>query len=208
MSCIDDGDYIERVGKARYAEIRAEMEAKHWGKMVVIDVHSGDYEIDSDDLTATMRLLERQPAAMTWGERVGYPAAYFFSWHPWIRPSGPNSDLPNSLPAETGGSKGDQDGKAIPCNDDDGDYIERVGKARYAEIRAEMEAKHWGKMVVIDVHSGDYEIDSDDLTATMRLLERQPAAMTWGERVGYPAAYFFSWHPLSRPAGPSKERYD
>lgn len=102
MSCIDDGDYIERVGKARYAEVRAEMEAKHWGKMVVIDVHSGDYEIDSDDLTATMRLLERQPAAMTWGERVGYPAAYFFSWRPNILPFGPNSDLANALPAEPG----------------------------------------------------------------------------------------------------------
>ena len=205
MSCGEDGDYIERVGKARYAEIRAEMEAEHWGKMVVIDVHSGDYEIGSDDLTASMRLLERRPEAMTWGERVGYPAAYFFSWHPYSPPSGPNSDLPNSLPAETGNGKGGQDGKAIPCNDDDGDYIERIGKARYAEIRAEMEAEHWGKMVVIDVHSGDYEIDSDDLTASMRLLERHPDAMTWGERVGYPAAYFFSWRPNILPFGPDTD---
>ena len=205
MACGEDGDYIERVGKARYAEIRAEMEAEHWGKMVVIDVHSGDYEIGSDDLTASMRLLERRPEAMTWGERVGYPAAYFFSWHPLSQPGGPSNDLPNSLPADPGNGKGEKEGKATPCNDDDGDYIERVGKARYAEIRAEMEAEHWGKMVVIDVHSGDYEIDSDDLTASMRLLERRPEAMTWGERVGYPAAYFFSWRPNILPLGPDTD---
>ena len=41
--------------------------------------------------------------------------------------------------------------------------IATVGRAMYAEIREEMEANHWGKMVVIDVNSGDYEIGDDDL---------------------------------------------
>ena len=50
----------------------------------------------------------------------------------------------------------------------------------YAEIREEMEANHWGKMVVIDVNSGDYEIGDDDLSTTMRLFERRPDAMTVG----------------------------
>ncbi len=70
---------IATVGRAMYAEIREEMEANHWGKMVVIDVNSGDYEIGDDDLTTTMRLFERRPDAMTWGERAGYSAPYYFN---------------------------------------------------------------------------------------------------------------------------------
>ena len=69
-------------------------------------------------------------------------------------------------------------------------YVPEVGKAMYEKIRAEMEANHWGKMVVIDVNTGDREIADDDLTATMRLFERRPNAITWGELVGYPAPYY------------------
>lgn len=64
-----------------------------------------------------------------------------------------------------------------------------LGKQYYEQIRAEMEANHWGRMVVIDVTNGNIEIDDDDLTATTRLFERNPNAMTWGERVGYTAPY-------------------
>ena len=46
------------------------------GDFVVIDIHSGDFEVDSDDLAATMRLMKRRPDAITWAERVGYSAAY------------------------------------------------------------------------------------------------------------------------------------
>ena len=69
---------IATVGRAMYAEIREEMEANHWGKMVVIDVNSGDYEIGDDDLSTTMRLFERRPDALTWGELVGHPVVYTF----------------------------------------------------------------------------------------------------------------------------------
>ena len=71
------GDYVAKVGEAMYEKMRAEMEANHWGKMVVIDVNTGDYEIADDDLTATIRLFERRPNAISWGELVGYPAPYY-----------------------------------------------------------------------------------------------------------------------------------
>ena len=67
---------IATVGRSMYQKIRAEMESNEWGRMVVIDVNSGDYEVADDDLTATMRLFERRPDALTWGELVGYPAPY------------------------------------------------------------------------------------------------------------------------------------
>ena len=69
-------------------------------------------------------------------------------------------------------------------------HVAAVGEAMYAKIRPEMEANYWGKMVVIDVNTGDYEIADDDLTATMRLFERRPNAITWGELVGYAAPYY------------------
>lgn len=71
------GDYVAKIGEAMYEKMRAEMEANHWGKMVVIDVNTGDYEIADDDLTATTRLFERRPNAVSWGELVGYPAPYY-----------------------------------------------------------------------------------------------------------------------------------
>ena len=46
------------------------------GTFVVIDVESGDYEVDPRDATATRRLLKRRPKAVTYGVRVGYRAAY------------------------------------------------------------------------------------------------------------------------------------
>lgn len=61
---------------AMYENMRAEMEATQWGRMVVIDVNTGDYEVAAGDLSETLRLMGRNPDAVTWGERVGYPAPY------------------------------------------------------------------------------------------------------------------------------------
>ena len=73
----DDID-IAAVGKAMYEEIRGELEAMQKGRVVIIDVKSGDYEVGDNDLEATLRMFERRPNALTWGERVGYPAMYAF----------------------------------------------------------------------------------------------------------------------------------
>ena len=69
---------ISEKGKKIYAEtIEPHIDVeKEFGKFVVIEVESGDYEIDKRDLVATKRLLERHPGAMTYGVRVGFPAAY------------------------------------------------------------------------------------------------------------------------------------
>ena len=64
-----------------------------------------------------------------------------------------------------------------------------VGRAIYEKVRGELETTHKGKMWVVDVLSGDYEIGDDDLTTTLRLLERCPHALTWGELIGYAAPY-------------------
>ena len=71
---------VERRGQALYEEkIRSRVEATERGKFVVIDVGSGDYEIDSDDAAATVRLMARSPGAVTYAVRVGHAAAYRMS---------------------------------------------------------------------------------------------------------------------------------
>ena len=81
------------------------------------------------------------------------------------------------------------------------DDVATVGRAIYDEkIRHKVEPAEKGKVVVIDVNSSDYEIDVDDAAALFRLLERQPDAITWAERVGYPAVhrtgYLVPLHPI------------
>ena len=52
------------------------MKGEDKGKVVVMDVNSGDYEIDYDDAASLFNLLERLPDAFTGSERVGYRAAH------------------------------------------------------------------------------------------------------------------------------------
>ena len=64
-------------GEAIYREkIQPLVEPAETGKFVVIDVESGDYEVDAEALAASTRLRERRPNAVSYGIRVGYGAAY------------------------------------------------------------------------------------------------------------------------------------
>ena len=65
-----------------------------------------------------------------------------------------------------------------------------IGRAIYNEKICEtLGPEYRGKIVVIDIHSGDYEIADKDIEATNRLLKRRPDAYTWAERVGSRAPY-------------------
>ena len=65
-----------------------------------------------------------------------------------------------------------------------------LGEAIYREqIPQSMKAVQKGKFVVIDVETGDHEVDSNDAAATRRLLDRRPDAVTYSIRVGHRAAY-------------------
>lgn len=69
---------IERRGKAIYAEkIRDKTTVADKGEFVVIDVTTGDYEIAEDDLTASLRMLDRHSRGDNfYGIRIGHRAAY------------------------------------------------------------------------------------------------------------------------------------
>lgn len=64
-------------GEAIYErDIRARVERENRGKYLVLDIETGEFEIDQDDLAATKRLMAKCPDAVVYGLRIGYPAAY------------------------------------------------------------------------------------------------------------------------------------
>jgi hypothetical protein len=69
---------ISQRGKEIYQQhIRAQIEtAENIGKIIAIDIDTGEYEIDKDLLAACHRLEAKQPNAVTWAERIGYDAVY------------------------------------------------------------------------------------------------------------------------------------
>ena len=68
---------VARRGEAIYEQhLRANVEAQHRGKFLVLDIETGAYEIDDDDLVATKRALATRPDAVLYGLRIGYPTAY------------------------------------------------------------------------------------------------------------------------------------
>ena len=76
ISVKGEGVDIASKGRAIYEKIRKELDATQKGRVVVIDFLSGDYEIGDNDLDATLRMFERRPNGLTWGEKIGYPAMY------------------------------------------------------------------------------------------------------------------------------------
>ena len=61
----------------------------------------------------------------------------------------------------------------------------RRGDAIYQrEICPRLEADDQGKFVAIDIETGEYEVDNDEMAASDRLLARIPDAQIWLVRVG------------------------
>jgi hypothetical protein len=69
---------IDRRGAELYeGQIRRLVETpENIGRQIVIDVETGEYEIDGDGLAASLRLLARSPQASLYGARIGYNAVY------------------------------------------------------------------------------------------------------------------------------------
>jgi hypothetical protein len=73
----------EEVAKRAYriyeSKIRHKVETEaNIGKMVIIDVETGDYEVDETGLQAAKSLQEKSPYARLFGIRIGYNVAASF----------------------------------------------------------------------------------------------------------------------------------
>ncbi len=82
------------------------------------------------------------------------------------------------------------------------DEIARRGNAWYEKLRPVVETpQNIGRRIVINVQTGDYEIDADALAASHRLFDKEPDAALYEIRIGYTAAYSFGGFlkPTTRP---------
>lgn len=72
------GEEIDRRGDELYERsLRHRVETEeNIGKIIAIDIETGDYAIDSDVISAGRRLFVRRPNAATWTKRIGYNAVY------------------------------------------------------------------------------------------------------------------------------------
>jgi hypothetical protein len=77
--------------------------------------------------------------------------------------------------------------------------LARRGQELYESgIRQQVEAGNEGKIVAIDIETGDFEVDETVMGATDRLFERQPNAQPWTIRIGHIAVYHFGSRSLKR----------
>jgi hypothetical protein len=69
---------IDRLGQSLYdGKLRRLVETPdNIGRQIVIDVETGDCEIDDGGLAASRRLLAKRPDAPLYGLRIGYNAVY------------------------------------------------------------------------------------------------------------------------------------
>jgi hypothetical protein len=72
----------------------------------------------------------------------------------------------------------------------------RRGDALYDhKIGPHLEKTSFGKFVVIDIETGEFEVDADEMIATDRLLERIQDAQIWCRRIGSRYARHFGPRP-------------
>jgi hypothetical protein len=58
-------------------DIRALVETdENIGKIISIDIETGDYSIDADPIVAGRRLQAKNPNVAMYGKRIGYDAVY------------------------------------------------------------------------------------------------------------------------------------
>ena len=65
------------------------------------------------------------------------------------------------------------------------------------ELHPILEKGNEGKFVAIDIETGAYEVDADELAASDRLLARVPNAQIWLRRIGSRYARHFGSYPRS-----------
>jgi hypothetical protein len=80
------------------------------------------------------------------------------------------------------------------------DEIAERGQALFdRDIRGKLDASARGKFLVLDIETGEYEIDSDQRAALKRARAKHPEAALYLLRVGHPTAFRLGWKGVSAP---------
>ena len=76
------------------------------------------------------------------------------------------------------------------------EFVQRAHEIYESQVRSQVEADNYGKIVAIDIETGAFELANDILTATNRLFERLPDAQPWIVRIGHRAVHRFGARSL------------
>ncbi len=71
-------EHARRGSEIYEAKVRPQLGPAFTGKIVAIDVDSGEFEVADNSLAASQQLLARRPEAQIWCLRVGSPAVHRF----------------------------------------------------------------------------------------------------------------------------------
>jgi hypothetical protein len=83
-----------------------------------------------------------------------------------------------------------EEGETMPHSQYTNEEVARMADEIYRrDIRPKVMPHHKGKFLILDIESGDYEIDEDDLSAEEMLRARRPEGVFFGIRIGYKTAY-------------------
>ena len=64
------------------------------------------------------------------------------------------------------------------------EFAQRSDELYETQIRAQVEEGNHGKIVAIDLETGDFEVDASEIAACDRLEARHPDAQIWMVRIG------------------------
>lgn len=78
------------------------------------------------------------------------------------------------------------------------EFAQRGGALYESEVRAQVEAGNYGKIVAIDIETGAFELADDPIAATDRLDARVSDAQPWVIRIGHRTVYRFGSRSLKK----------
>jgi hypothetical protein len=71
-------EFARRGNEIYESQVRRQVEAGNRGKIVAIDIETEMFELAKDTITASNRLLERNPDAQIWRVRIGHKGVHRF----------------------------------------------------------------------------------------------------------------------------------
>jgi hypothetical protein len=78
------------------------------------------------------------------------------------------------------------------------EFARRGDEIYERDIEPKLKARDKGKFLAIDIETGEYELDDDELAACDRLRARIPDAQTWLVRVGSRYVHRFGGMPRNQ----------
>ena len=79
------------------------------------------------------------------------------------------------------------------------EFAQRGDLIYQTQIRPHVEAGNHGKIVAIDIETGDFEVANSPMIAVDKLYERKPDAQPWVIRIGHRAVFRFGRRSLRKP---------